>query len=110
MMHNLVQNILVDLLEKERPKRIVRKEWEVANLTDWNKRWVIDVADITDPAHPVYYEIQQGQNPSFEEKEDAIAAGIGVDLHPIFIEDIERELGKNPRVLDLTKWLKERIV
>ena len=50
LLHNTVQNMLVDILEEHpvntKTPRIWR-EWEVASKLDYHKTWVIDVADLT---------------------------------------------------------------
>ena len=107
VMHNIVQDMLVDILERKGRK--VRKEFEVCSKVEYGKFWVIDVADITDAAHPIYYEVQAGRNESFNAKLTEIGLGTGWDLVPLYLDELEKEHGKNVGVQTLRKWIEERI-
>jgi len=105
--HNTIQEQIVYLLESRGRK--VRKEHEVPSLVESGKSWVIDVADITDPAHPVYYEVELGKsNYSFKRKAKAFAKHTGADMIPIWVFRIPVPMRQN--IIELSKWLEEWIV
>ena len=91
--HHQVKEAIVKILRDKGRK--VKPECTVPSLTTPGREWVIDVADVTDPGHPVYYEIQKGSNKSFRTKMRMFAKHTGKDLVPVYINDITPEVRRN---------------
>jgi len=104
--HALLKAVLFDTLV--RMGRKARKEHVVPSMTEAGKEWVIDVADLTDPAHPVYYEVQRGSNKSFRTKQRAFARATGRDLVPVYIDELPRSVRAN--MVQLRQWVEERVM
>jgi len=104
--HALVKAMLYDALVRRGRK--VKKELSVPSMLEFGREWVIDVADVTDPAHHVYYEVQRGPNQSFRDKQLAFARATGKDLVPVYIDDIPSDLLEN--VMQVRQWVEERVM
>lgn len=104
--HARVKAELYDILV--RMGRKVRKEHTVPSLLEDGKEWVIDVADVTDGGHPIFYEVQKGSNKSFRTKQRAFARATGKDLVPIYINQLPREVRRN--MVAFRKWVEERVI
>jgi hypothetical protein len=110
-MHNRMQDELVDILERlhraagRRPR--VHKEHHVPNQQ--GGEFVVDVADQT--VHPqVYYELEERPSGKIKRYREAFAAGTGVDVVVLYVSEMRKTIGRNPRVNDLRRWITERIV
>ena len=101
MLHNAVQNALVDTLEAMGRK--VKKEHKVPSLVVYGREWVVDVADITDAAHPIYYEIEPRPNQKIRKKIAAVAAHTNVDIIPIYYEHLDPDVKRS--IIKLRKHL-----
>ena len=110
LLHNTLQNMLVDILEDRNPKARIYKEHPVPSKLEFGKSWVVDVADLSHPRFPTYYEIDTKSTASTRKKVEALKHHTGFDLVVITIDSMKRELGKNPGILDIKKWLEERVV
>lgn len=104
-LHDDVQDklfrILLDMGRK--PK----KEYKVPSITKNN---IVDVADRTDPGHPVFYEVEtRGRTKRFKAKEQEFVDRLGRDLVLIDIKELKKA---HPKLefLKVRAWLKERIL
>jgi len=104
--HARVKAELYDILL--RMGRKVRKEHPVPSLLEDGREWVIDVADLTDPGHPIYYEVQKGSNKSFRSKQRAFAKATGKDLVPVYINQLPRTVREN--MVAFRKWVEDRVI
>jgi hypothetical protein len=107
-MHNRMQDELVDILERGRRGTRIRKEHHVPNQQ--GGEFVIDVADVTDPTAHVYYEVEERPSAKIEKYREAFAAGVGADVVVLYVSEMRRALGRNPRVNELRSWIKDRVL
>lgn len=106
--HNTVQDMLVHILEEHRPhskKPRIKREWDVDSKLDYQKRWVIDVADLT---NKVYYEVEKSQSltESTKEKQRALAKHTQTDLVIIPVW----EIGVTWSLAEIEAWLRGLVV
>jgi hypothetical protein len=102
--------MLVDILEESTPRARIYKEHPVPSKLEFGKSWVIDVCDLTHPRHPRYFEVESSMTKSTRNKQKAIAHHTGFDLFIISIKEMHNDLGKNPGICDIEKWLRERVI
>jgi hypothetical protein len=118
-LHNSVQDLLVHILEnkkngepgekKSERRRKVHKEYQMAGVVQSIS--VVDVVDLSDPLHPVLYEVEdQGRTPRFSAKEEHFARRLGLDLVLIDLRELRKLHGRNPGFLDIKKWLEGKII
>ena len=105
-LHNSIQDMLVHILE-EQPKAWVKREWDVPSRLECGKYWVIDVADLTNRKHPVYYEVEsdKSKTASTRKKQLALAKHTRIDLVIIPVW----ELDKSASLGEIEAWLRERV-
>ena len=106
--HNTVQDMLVHILEEHKPntkKPIIKREWDVESVMDYNARWVIDVADLT---NNVYYEVETSQSntASTRAKQLALAKHTRTDLIIIPAWQIDWDVWSAGQI---EVWLRERV-
>ena len=107
ILHNGVQDLLIYLLEAR--GRRVYKEFVVTGIA--KKFCVVDVVDYTDPAHPVYYEVESaGRTRTFLAKEKEFVKRLGKDLVLVNLRDLRKRHGMNPGYFDMKRWLEELII
>ena len=106
--HYLTKQNLVYILEHM--GRNVKTEYEVFGIHDESNR-VVDVADVTDPKRHVYYEIEQkSDTPRMKHKMEVFKKQRGIDIVVVDLEKMHRELGKDPGVLQVRRWLQDLIL
>lgn len=105
-LHDDIQDKLVRILERK--GRRVYKEHIVPSISLGNS--VVDVADLTDPAHPVYYEVEStGRTKRFEKKEAEFHTRLGKDIVLIDLRQLKKDV-PGLEFLKVTRWLEEMIV
>lgn len=107
--HNTIQSMLMDILEEHKPhtkKPRIEKEWDVDSKLDYDTRWVIDVADLT---NMVYYEVESDQSKtgSTREKQLALAKHNRIDLVIIPVWEIDWEKWS---MAEIEKWLRGKVL
>lgn len=103
--HNTVQNMLMDILEEHKPhtkRPNIKREHEVDSKLDYDKEWVIDVADLS---NMVYYEVEsdRSKTASTKAKQMALAKHNQIDLVIIPLWEIDWDTWS---LGDIERWLR----
>jgi hypothetical protein len=106
-MHVRMQAELVDVLKRGRKNPRVHMEWKVPNQQ--GGEFIIDVADLTEVPY-IYYEIEEAPSEKIQRYREAFAAGTGVDVVVMYVSEMRKEYGDNPRVNELRSWIKDRVL
>lgn len=105
--HARVKAELYDILVRAK-KGPIKKEHKIQSLIEPNKTWIIDVADLSDPAYPIFYEVQKVSNKSFRAKQKAFARHTGKDLVPIYVNKMPDKIKKN--MVAFRQWVEDQVI